>query len=204
MEKLNNKYVGNIVTLSPLKNTTFLNVCDSMDSIISDLPTLIVGWKLVKELYKDKCPLILNKKIDDITWWTFDRYERRSDFEVDYNMFYRNAVNNIMGKLSYEYFDAMTASWSDVKHLFSLVKSNEIKYCYVFEGSFVYLLRDNVVVGLSLDVMSYMGFQKKKIISYFLENKNNVMFKDIDFMPVYLKRIIGENNIIVPYLFSLK
>lgn len=204
MAELTSKYIGNLVTLRPIKDTMFLNVCDNMDSVITGLPTLIVGWKFVKDIYQDKCPLILDKKINDKTWWTFDRYERRSDFEVDYNIFYRNVLDNIMSKLTYEYFDVMSASYSDIKDLISVVKSDKLKYCYVFEGSFIYLLCDNVVTGISLDILSYMGYQKKKIVSKFLDNKNNIMFKDIDFMPIQLKRIIGENNIIIPYLFSIK
>ena len=74
-------YVGNIVTTSKIDNENF-KICRKLDTIDSNLPTLIIGWENTKELLGDKVS-ILHKKIDDNTFWTFSAKERLVDYEKD-------------------------------------------------------------------------------------------------------------------------
>jgi hypothetical protein len=74
-------YVGNIVTDTPINDGDF-RVCLSMDVIDETLPTLIVGWKTVRGIYGNDVS-ILHKKINERTYWTFNRRERKIDFEKD-------------------------------------------------------------------------------------------------------------------------
>ena len=79
--------IANIVTKRKITFDSLICKCKSINDIDSTKPTLIIGWEEVKSIY-GKNISILEKQIDEKTFWTFDKTERRNDYEKDINAFY--------------------------------------------------------------------------------------------------------------------
>jgi hypothetical protein len=73
--------IGNIVSKTKIEIENF-KICDSLECVNEELPTLIIGRKLSKELLGENIS-ILHKKISNNIYWTFDKTERKSEFESD-------------------------------------------------------------------------------------------------------------------------
>ena len=83
--------LGNIVTTAKKNNySEIFNVVNSIDKCITDLPILVVGWKLMKSLFPDAN--ILNKEYNGVKW-TFTKTERRCEYEEDIIEFYNYLVS---------------------------------------------------------------------------------------------------------------
>ena len=74
-------FVGNIVTQSKVNIDKYFNVVETMDAIIHGLPTLIVGWDIVKTIEPEVD--FITRKLSDNIFWTFKKTERRDIFEND-------------------------------------------------------------------------------------------------------------------------
>ena len=86
-------YVGNIVIDSKIEEENF-NICSDLDTIDNDLPTLIIGWELTKNIVGDDIS-ILHKKINQRLYWTFNQKERKVDYEVDFEKFKEICFNTV-------------------------------------------------------------------------------------------------------------
>jgi hypothetical protein len=93
-------YVGNIVTKSKLVEENF-NIVNNFDEIDNDLPTLIIGWEIVKNQIEGIS--IIHKKISQRLYWTFTTKERKVDYEVDLEKFKELCFNQFGDNIPYVY-----------------------------------------------------------------------------------------------------
>ena len=93
-------FVGNIVVQSKINIDKYFNVVESMDGIIHGLPTLIVGWDIVKTTNPDVD--FINRKLSDDIFWTFKKTERRDIFENDLYDFVHYCYNLLIKDINYE------------------------------------------------------------------------------------------------------
>jgi hypothetical protein len=75
--------IANIVTSNKIDISEQFNIVESMDNIIHGLPTLIVGFDTVNNLYPDFD--ILEIKVEDNIYWTFKKNEKRDKYDEDLN-----------------------------------------------------------------------------------------------------------------------
>lgn len=200
-------FIGNIVTKGRVKHSMFMNVVRDIHDIVPNIPTLIVGWEIVKEIYGKNRPLVLDKEIDTDLWWTFSRSENRRELELDYSQFYRTALDRITKKYDYQFFDVLTCSFGEAREMIKYLLSEEgERYCYVKDLSFMYVMDNEkkIITGISLDGLEYIGIPYKKVLLQMYNCKHNAMFRDDTFIPYSIKRIIGDNNLIIPYLYQAR
>lgn len=201
------KFIGNVVTRERLAYTDFMCVTDDIKTVVPGIPTLIVGWSLVKELMGANRPLVLDKEIDRETWWTFGRMERRSEMEPDYAAFYKECLSRVSRSLEYRFFNVLTCSFGEARDFVRRMRSeSSIRWCYVLDNSFVYVMdeRRRCVTGFSLDALSFMGVHKRKTLKKMLDVKANRMFRDVSFLPYHVRRMVGDDNVVVPWLYAAK
>jgi hypothetical protein len=74
-------HIANIVTNSNITVDKYFNISNSLDNIIQDLPTLIIGWDIVKTINPDVD--FIDKKLSDNIFWTFKKSERRDIYQED-------------------------------------------------------------------------------------------------------------------------
>ena len=73
------KKIGNILTKNKFLDTTWCNVTDKTENLISNLPTLVVGLDNAKKF--DENFSILDWKLRDNVYWTFGPREQRHIYE---------------------------------------------------------------------------------------------------------------------------
>lgn len=194
--------IANIVTKRKITFDSLICKCKSINDIDSTKPTLIIGWEEVKSIY-GKNISILEKQIDEKTFWTFDKTERRNDYEKDINAFYFFIIKDLINNIKYKYINVITAKYSLIKRFLNFIKSDKKKYIYIDYNRFVFIYCDGVVCGVSLDDLRYMDININKCLNILKSNKNNCILENDSFLSIKLKRIIGNDKMIIPYLYSI-
>ena len=155
--------VGNIITKEKIKKENF-NIFNTLNEVKNDLPTLIIGWGITKEIYGDKVS-ILHKKIDDNIYWTFDSKERKVDLETDFINF-ENYCYNIIGKnIPYIFVDVIHDKKRKIKKIINKINSLQKPISYLTKNNMLYIYGDNLIFGIDLNILGYIGIKKEKIIS---------------------------------------
>ena len=96
-------YVGNIVTDFKIENENF-KISNKLEDTDTNLPTLIIGWKNIKEIMGDKVS-ILHKQINNRLFWTFSPKERKAEYETDLDFYMTYCYNYFGENIPYVYLD---------------------------------------------------------------------------------------------------
>lgn len=195
------KYVANIITKSRLDVSEYINVTKDITTVDLQIPTLIIGWANVKELYPNAD--ILNKRISENVFWTYSNREKRQEYEPDLAKFIKNAFDRLETSVKYTFFNVLTSSLSRNKSLLKYINSNIPKVIYVSDKH-TYIYDGKQVIGISLSDLEFYGINREKVLNVMKRNKKNHMIYNDSFLNYKMKRIVGDNNKIVPFLFSLK
>ena len=143
-------------------------------------PILYIGYKKAKKVEGYKS--ILDKKINDKTFWTFKKTESRSDYEIDLEKFYIYIINNILYNILFNY--------------------TKQKYIYISKNMIYFQYEDNTY-GISLNLLEYMGINQKKILQRIRSNRSNIIIYDNnEKVHKILKEIGYDNRYAVPYLME--
>lgn len=196
-------YIGRIITKNKNINTLdFVDVTDNFGSIDNFVPTLVIGKKNAENFFGKHNIKVLDKHINDNVIWTFDKTERRNEYENELLKFNSNLIKNINKKIKYEFFNFFIEPCSRVKKLLRFVKSNTDKYIYI-NNEHVYMYFNDKIYGFSLTDIEYMGVSKNKVLTLLKSNEHNHIVYNKDFLSQKMRNIIKDNNILVPYFYFL-
>lgn len=164
-------------------------------------PILYIGYKKAKKVegYKN----ILDKKINDNTFWTFKKTESRSDYEIDLEKFYIYIINNILYNINYYYINIIYIKYNKLKKLYNILFNyTKQKYIYISKNMIYFQYEDNTY-GISLNILEYMGINQKKILQRIRSNRSNIIIYDNnEKVHKILKEIGYDNRYAVPYLME--
>lgn len=164
-------------------------------------PILYIGYKKAKKVegYKN----ILDKKINDNTFWTFKKTESRSDYEIDLEKFYIYIINNILYNINYYYINIIYIKYNKLKKLYNILFNyTKQKYIYISKNMIYFQYEDNTY-GISLNLLEYMGINQKKILQRIRSNRSNIIIYDNnEKVHKILKEIGYDNRYAVPYLME--
>lgn len=195
--------LGYIVSKKKLNNIkSFIKQVDDISKADLSKPTLIVGLDSAKS-FSGEGFSILNKKIGENLFWTFKKTERRTDFEKDINNFYNYIINYNLNNIKYYYINIINLKYSSLKKLINYIFSNQKKYIFISNNGMLYILHDDIVIGLSLEIMRYIGINTCRILDRLNANKNNVICNDISECLSDIRIEVGNNRYIIPYLMSI-
>lgn len=196
-------YIGRIITKNKNINTLdFVDVTDNFGSIDNFVPTLVIGKKNAENFFGKHNIKVLDKHINDNIIWTFDKTERRNEYENELLKFNSNLIKNINKKIKYEFFNFFIEPYSRVKKLLRFVKSNSDKYIYI-NNEHVYMYFNDKIHGFSLTDIEYIGVSKNKVLTLLKSNEHNHIVYNKDFLSQKMRNIIKDNNILVPYFYFL-
>ena len=193
-------YIANIVTSRKINIDKLIKRTLSIKKADLRYPTLIIGWNNVKSLYPDQS--ILEKKIDNKLFWTFDKNERKNEYERDLKNFLKFSIDNIVSTVEYRFINLLTCKFSMYKRIISFIKGDIEKTVWIENNSFIYVYYNNMVIGLSLSDLEYANISSDKVIFMIMENKHNHVFIDLSTVSYSLINIIGSNKQIIPYLLD--
>jgi hypothetical protein len=196
-------YIGRIISNKENIDTLdFVDVTKNIGSIDNFIPTLIIGKKKAEEIYGKENIKVLDKKITDNVSWTFDKVERRNEYERDLKAFNDSLIKTIKKNIKYEFFNIYIEPISRIKKLISFIKSPKIKYIYIFNDH-IYMYYNNIVYGISLSDIQYLGINKNRILRLLNSNSSNIIVENHDFLSKKMRQIIKEDKILIPYLYFL-
>jgi len=196
-------YIGNIITSSKIEDENF-KVCRKLETIDDSLPTLIVGWEKTKEIYGDKVS-ILHKKIDNKTQWTFSTKERKVDYDKDIESFMSNCYSNIGKDINYIYIDVIHDSKKKIKKIIRKIYSLKNPKVYNHLNRMIYIYGDNIVFGVDIEILSYIGIDYNKVLTK-LSKIPNCLFIDEKIFNIYrgmINKINGKVRLI-PYIYEIE
>jgi len=194
-------FVGNIVSKSNLNIDKYFNVVDSIDNIIVGLPTLIIGWDIVKKIKPDAD--FIDKKLSKDIFWTFKKTERRDIFEEDLYNFIHHTYNLLVKDIKYEYVDLIQLDKDEIKEVFNQIKNKKsITYFY---NNMLYIHNENTIYGVDLKLVKYLDFDAEKTINK-IKRYSTVFLTDSDIIIEYKDIIDMLNNEVkyIPYLYSIE
>ena len=195
--------IGRIISKNKNIDTLdFVDVTENIGSIDNFIPTLIIGKKKAEDIYGKENIKVLDKKITDNVSWTFDKVERRNEYERDLKAFNDSLIKTIKRNIKYEFFNIYIEPISRIKKLISFIKSPKIKYIYIFNNH-IYMYYNNIVYGISLSDIEYLGINKNRILKLLNSNSSNIIIENNDFLSKKMKQTIKDDKILVPYLYFL-
>ena len=165
--------VGNIVTNSKIEIENF-KVCDKLETIDKNLPTLIIGWENTKKLLCENVS-ILHKQIDNFTYWTFSTKERKSEYEVDLDSFISKCYNSFGEHLPYVYLDLLMGSRKINFRIIRKILSLKSPITYISDSNMVYIYGENIIFGIDLNIVSLFEEKYEKILNKVKNLENNTL-----------------------------
>jgi hypothetical protein len=195
------KYIANIITKSKIDVGEYIKVTKDITEVDLNIPTLIVGWAVVKEFYPNAN--ILDKHITDTISWTYSNREKRQEYEPDLAKFIKNAFEKLSTSVSYTFFNILTSRLNRVKSLINYINSDKTKVIYLSDKN-GYLYDGKQVIGISLSDLDYIGIKRDKILKLITKQHKNIIVFNDTFLSWKIKRVIDGNDKVIPFLYSIK
>lgn len=167
-----------------------------------DIFTLIIGKKNAENICGKDNIKVLNRQISNNLFWTYSKMEKRNEFEMDVENFYKMVYNSVSKRITYIPINFYTLRYNGAKKLIESIKIEDKKVALVTDRM-AYLLIGSIVYGISFDELEYIGINKDKIHKKMRMNGVKIVH-DFSFFNEQIKKYINNSKIIIPYLFSLK
>ena len=191
-------YLGRIISKRPIADLPeYIEVSDTF--VDDGVPTLVVGKKVTAELFGPESMKVLDKRIRGEVYWTFSKFERRTDFEDDVKWFVDHTVQLADAGLQYYFVNIFTESLTFLKKFIRYVRSAKTKSVYN-NGVHLFFYSGKQVIGLSLDDCEYAGISKEKILSKVERNPYNHLFTASEFVTPTMSASVRNNDKLVPYI----
>jgi len=174
----------------------------------SDLPTLYVGWKFLKEVNSSdpliKSQSILDKKImSNRLFWEFSFNENKSE--------HVNGIESFVNDVPFYYFssrynyinlDPVCFLIKDISELMLLLPK-EIDGYYNYKNEMLYILKEKQIWGVDLNMYSFFQFNINEIIEKIIKrSKINHIDINADTYQKYYKIFPNFDNL-KRYLITL-
>lgn len=194
--------LGNIVCKDEIKVSEIFKVVKSINDIDKTLPTLIVGFDLICELYPDFD--ILEFKVDTNTYWTFKRTEKRDKYEEDLSKFTQVVYSILINNIKYIHIDFLLHKPRQLKKILRKILSAEKVISVQYKNNiFIYL--ENLIFGLDMEILRYMRFNEDKLLSK-IKLKSLIFLQEDTVFIKYKREIqtLGNKEYFLPLLHSIK
>jgi hypothetical protein len=194
--------IANILSTIKIEAPEDFNIVKSSSDLIDGLPTLIVGYDYVNKHYHDFD--ITNIKLEPNLYWTFKKTEKRDKFEEDLRWFIRKVYEDLTDKLIYLFVDPIQHKPKTLRKIVKKILSLNDVITYQHNEMF-YVYSDNLIFGIDLKLLKYLGFNTDKIKEK-IKSISNVFLIDDEILIGYKKCIETLNNRVryIPYLYFIR
>jgi hypothetical protein len=194
--------VGNIVSTNKVNVSDEFNVVTSLDNIVQGLPTLIIGFDVVNKKYPDFN--ILSRELSSDLFWTFKRTEKRDKYEEDLTWFMSYCYLSQVKDLSYYFVDPIQYSLGQIKRFIKKIKTLKNSVAYS-NGRMIYIYGENLIFGIDLKLLKFIGLNVDKIILK-IKNNSNVFLSGEKILIEYKKNVeaLGNQDRYIPFLYAIR
>jgi hypothetical protein len=198
--------IGNVVSQSKIKILDDFNLVDSLDKTIQGMPTIIVGWKFVKQSFPNYN--ILDRKLSPNLFWTFEKTENHELFDEDFYKFYIYTYKSLTKELKYIFLDPFYMTKEQLnKFYINVIKKSVVLHFFDNKRSInmMYVYDNKIIYGLDLYLLKYCGYDINKITENIHKNAN-VFLESNDIFIEYKNGIEYLNNEVkfIPFLYAVK
>ena len=175
--------VGNIVNCNEEIDERYFN-CLSIEEFLNTdvvknevmiLPTLIVGWDVVKKNFGDVS--ILSKMITPSTedgyggiYWTFSKAEKRGIYEENLKEFKEKCYEDYIKKIKTYNIDPIVYNINTTEELCKKLSNLSGGVGYLFQERIVYIYKENSIFMVDLDLIKFIGFDDGFILKFLMDN----------------------------------
>jgi len=154
------------------------------------LITVYIGWDLAKE----NGASILNKKIDENTYWTFLPTEKRKVFEEDLKFFIKTVIEKVKKRVLYHNISVF--DFKTKEELLNFLSNNFSSFIGYLYKRRIYFYNDKNVYHLDLGFLDFMSWdiidKLKEIIE--IKSLEENKYLEVKYIPYLIDA--KENNII--------
>lgn len=194
-------FLGRIVSGAKIQDVPFyIEVTKKFTD--DGVPTIVVGKKRAVELFGAENVHVLDRSINEHVSWTYAKNERRNEYEEDIDKFKKSITKKLKSNVSYYFVNIFTERYSFFKKMLKWIDSDKKKSVYLTDKH-VYIYGGKNVIGLSLGDFDYAGIDSDKIVDRIKKNPSNFVFTDEDFNGEAERKVVSDNNLIVPYIHFL-
>lgn len=195
------KSIANILTNKPFNDKELFNIVDDKGKLISDIPTLVIGWEFTKSLYPEAD--ILDWEIRPGLYWTFGKREKRNRYEEDIKVFKTQSLKSFLKSVNYHFINVLTAEKEEKNSFFKDIENPKGAYFYIYNNMlYMYKGEGSDIYGISLRDIEYGGGNVKKLFSMIYRNRSNVIIDNKEDFSLETKMALRNYTYVIPYLFS--
>jgi hypothetical protein len=197
--------VGNIVNCNEEIDERYFNclsIEEFMGEELSMLPTLIVGWDIVKKNFGEVS--ILSKMISPATgdgyggvFWTFSKSEKRGIYEENLKEFKERCYVDLIKNIKTYNIDPIIYKINTTEELCDKIMKLAGGIGYLFQERIVYICKDNNIYMVDLELIDYIGFNRDLIVDT-LKDILSVFSDDLE--EKYTEELKHLNIKYTPYL----
>lgn len=162
----------------------YFNEPKAYDELDKSLPTLYVGWSFMKASNPDN-PIIQNadilkkKIITNELYWEFSFHESKASHVKGVNTFVSLVPQFYFNpKYIYTNLDPVFFQLKDIDDLIDVLPKKIDKY-YLFKNSMLYLLFNDKIYGLNIDMYRFFKFSTDEIIEQ-LSARTTTLHNDLE------------------------
>jgi hypothetical protein len=194
--------IANIVSTSKVEVPEEFNVVNSVNEIIDGLPTLIIGYDIVNNLFPDFD--IINISLGENKYWTFKRTEKRDKYEADLKWFISKVYSDLTNQLIYVFVDPIQYRGKTLIKIIKKIYSLKDPIAFLNE-EMLYVYGDGFIFGIDLKLLAFMGVDTGKIKTR-INTISSVFLSDVKILIEYKKNIEALENKVryLPYLYSIR
>lgn len=191
------KCIANIFTNGSFEDELY-NITSKKDDLIEGIPTLIIGWEFCKKNFEHAD--ILTNKVDESTFWTYGKREKRDKYEEMIDWFKEYSIKKFIESVNYNFINIL-AMYGESKDTFYDLFKNEKPSSY-FTGEMCYINKsgENIVYGVSLRDFDYIGVDPKKMAAFIY--KNSIVVNKKETISQENKSYFNRCKYVMPYLLS--
>jgi hypothetical protein len=194
--------IANIVSTSKVEAPEEFNVVNSVNEIINGLPTLIIGYDTVNNLYPDFD--IINISLGENKYWTFKRTEKRDKYEADLKWFISKVYSDLTNDISYVFVDPIQYKGKTLIKIIKKIYSLKDPIAFLNE-QMLYVYGESFIFGIDLKLLGFMGVDTDKIKTR-INAISRVFLQESKILIEYKKNIEALDNKVryLPYLYSIR
>lgn len=177
-------YEGELVNHKQVEFINYHKINEYSSTIFQDvdisLPTLIVGWKFLKETLPDYDVNILKHKIvENQLYWEFSFDENKSSHVSGVKSFVRYAPEFYFSKYSYTNIDPIFHQLKDNQDLYDILPQKIDAY-YYYKEDIIYFLSDGKISGLNIEIFKFFKFDIQAILNKLDNRTSGAVVHDSD------------------------
>ena len=162
-------YQNNLVDHQQVDYVNYIQKPISFKELNTDIPTLYVGWFNMKEVNPNHeliqhQPILEKKVISNVLYWEFSFKENKAQHVEGVNYFVNNVPFYYFNiRYTYINLDPIMFRISTVQELMDVLPIS-FDSVYNFKGNMLYILKDNKITGLDLNMYEHFEFDIDELL----------------------------------------